>query len=500
MELRVEAPGRGQVRTMVSALRPRGLNDLGDLYVTDLASLRVGVAFPAVVPDREFRCSVARPSMTGDGKKTELAARSFTPKSLQAIDFAELEPGLVAVDCGDGRDIHNQRIATIAAGEQAELEFSFVPVRVAGTVRRGERPVPGATVMAPVSGPSEARIETTSDDFGAYEIVTWPGRDSIMLLTTPPEDRLPLAEQLTVETGTTELDHDVLLPSRSVRGTVRDAATGAIVSGAQVEFTGSLAMKDAEWGNFSMGATTDEEGRFQLGNLQDRPLEVEVTHEGYARTRLRDVRPTPEGTELDVRLEKGLRLAGIVLDDSGSPVPNISVGLDLDFQGIYMQRTVTTSPSGEFDFGEVAQGPHLLGVFRCGSVFVLKPVEVGSAESAPARQIVQLLPASTSIELRVEDTSGAPVSGAAFRWTVNGITVPLEDWGRAAGACGQPYLTDENGRLVLQGFPSGVIGAATLDRRPLGTFANDGTLSTWTLRMPAKEKRSKSEDQVAAAR
>ena len=490
-ELRVEeTSGRSRARASaaVNAPKARERNNLGDLYLSDPGALRVAVAFPTRLPVRQFGCSVARPPKGGEGQLVGIASKEFTPEAATAILFDDLETGPVVISCTDHRDIFDRKEATIVAGETAEVEFSFAPVRLSGAVRRGEDRVSGATVAAVLSGAETLKVEAKSDETGSYGLVVWPARETILLQTTPPEDRLPFAESIAIGTGVTEIDHDVLLPSRSIRGTVRDKETGTVLAGADVTFSGSLEAKGQEGGRFSMSTTSDGEGRFRLGNLLDEPLDVDVTLEGYAPSVLKEVRPSPDGTEIAVELERGSRLTGVVVDELGAPISNVAVGLDVDSRGDYVQRSETTSVSGEFDFGAVASGSHQLSVFRCGSIFALERVDVSLYETETAPRVLRLRPAGAPIELQVVDEDGAPVPQTVFRWTVGGLPVPMDDWATTAQACGQEFRTDGQGTLRLFGFPTGVIGAVSLDRVPLGTFSNDGTRRQWTLRLPSADE------------
>jgi hypothetical protein len=491
-ELRVEAlesgSARGRARAAVKAARPRERVNLGDIYLADFGSLRVAVTFPTRVPDREFACWVTRVPLGGEGQLEGLGSKDFTPSAANDLVFDDLEAGPVTIQCGDHKDIYDRREATIVAGEVAAADFSFAPVRVSGSVRRGDDGVSGANVAAVLSGPDELKVQAKSDERGSYDLVVWPARNSILLLTTPPEDRLPFAESLDVGEGQTEIEHDVQLPSRSIRGTVRDQETGAILPGADVTFSGPLEAKGLEEGRFSMSTMSDGEGRFRLGNLLDQPLDVEVTLAGYAPSVRTGIQPTPEGAEIEVLLEKGSRLTGVVVDELGAPVSNVAVGLDVDSGGDYVQRTRTSSASGEFDFGAVASGPHLLTAFRCGSVFAFERFDVASYETDPPPRVVRLRPAAAPIELQVVDENDEPVAETGFRWSVGGLPVPMEDWAAAAQACGQASRTNGSGMLRLYGFPPGVIGAASVDRVPLGTFPNDGTRRQWTLRLQREEE------------
>ncbi len=487
-ELRIEATGRGRgrARAAVKATKPRERTNLGDLYLADPGALRIVVAFPTEVPEQEFSCWATRLPTAGDALE-ELASKAFAPQASTDILFDDLETGPVMVQCGKSRQVYVGTSSTIVAGETAEVEFAFAPVRLSGHVRRGNDGVAGATVTAVGSALEEQKADAKSDELGAYALVVWPAGGSIQLMTTPPEDQLPFTEFLEIEADITEIDHDVLLPSRAIRGTVRDEETGAMLPGADVTFSGSLEAKGQE-GGFSMSATSDEEGKFRVRNLLDQPLEIVVTLEGYAPSIRKEVRPTEEGTDIEILMEKGVRLTGVVVDELGAPLPDVAVGLDVDSTGHFVQRTETTADSGEFDFGAVAYGPHLLTVFRCGNVFAVEKIDIASYESDPPPRVVRLRPAAAPIELLAVDDEGVPVPHAVFRWTVGGVPLPMENWAAAARACGQDFRTDAGGRLRLYGFPPGVIGAESLDRVPLGTFSNDGARTRWTLRLPAEEE------------
>ena len=94
------------------------------------------------------------------------------------------------------------------------------------------------------------------------------------------------------------------------------------------------------------------------------------------------------------------------------------------------------------------------------------------------------------------DENDAPVADAVFRWTVGGLPVPMEDWATAAQACGQDFRTDAQGKLRLLGFPPGVIGAASLDRVPLGTFPNEDRADSGRCACTWRERTSETETRL----
>ena len=115
------------------------------------------------------------------------------------------------------------------------------------------------------------------------------------------------------------MEHDVLIPLAEIQGTVRDAESGTPIAGADVAVSTSLdktgEAKEEIYAHASV--TSDREGRFRLRNLVSRRVDVHVQHEGYAPADFYEIDVTPEGKDLDVRLEKGVRLHGVVTDAVG---------------------------------------------------------------------------------------------------------------------------------------------------------------------------------------
>jgi hypothetical protein len=88
-------------------------------------------------------------------------------------------------------------------------------------------------------------------------------------------------------------------------------------------------------------------------------------------------------------------------------------------------------------------------------MFALEPVDVTSYESEPPPRVLRLRPPAAPIELLVVDENDAPIAEAVFRWSVGGLTVPMEDWASAAQACGQDFRTDAQGKLRPARLPPG---------------------------------------------
>ncbi len=488
--LLVNAPGRTRQERSVKAPGP-GLIELGDVFLSQSGSVRVTLAFPAEIPRGEFIVRLKSVPENGEEAPVELDSETVRPRSETLIVFDDVEEELVSLECEDRSKAirHHERIH-VEAGQATEVRIDFYPLTLQGRVTRGDHPVSDALVRAAVAQLPERDLSATTDDSGRYSLRFWTTQERIFLSTIAPGEGLPVSEEIPVEPGTTELEHDVILPAGEIRGIVRDAETGEALKGAKVRYSASLSEsqeKDVQE-DFAMGNETDREGRFRLESLPLKPVEVEVKREGYSPAVFPKVQPTPEGAELDVRLEKGFRLVGTVLDEKGAPVAGVAVGIDPDRLNIYFTRTASTSATGEFEFGSIGHGPHVLGIFACGYTLVLRTITVEPSRSGEREQTVEirLAPAPAPIPVRFEDENGAPFERVAVQWMLDGLILPLSDFSRADNACDAASSPDADGNQMLRGFPYGTISALTMppEQRPLGTYTNDGSQARWTIRVP----------------
>ena len=84
----------------------------------------------------------------------------------------------------------------------------------------------------------------------------WAAARSVLLTTLPPGDETSFVEDVAVEPGVTEVEHDVLLPTAEIHGVVRDADTGAPIAGASV----SVSTSRRNEGSWSRSRPTRESG------------------------------------------------------------------------------------------------------------------------------------------------------------------------------------------------------------------------------------------------
>ncbi len=491
-ELRVEIPGGGRKRKPFTALKPGGVTDLGDFVIQDLGSVRLTVEFPIELPKGELTVRGKGLSSRTGAMDVELGSKTIRPKDVTVVELGQIEPGLVSIECeAQASGLRHAAVVTVDPGKTAELRFVFVPVRIYGVVKRGDEVVPDAVVGVPFEGALKG-ISTVSGLLGEYALRVWTSSDRIFVRTLPPGDETPFIEEVHADRGVSEVEHDVLIPLAEIHGVVRDAETGTPIAGANVAVSTSpdKTGEAKEAMDASMSATSDREGRFRLRNLFSRRVDVHVQHEGYAPADFYEIDVTPEGKDLEVRLEKGVRLHGVVTDESGVPLAGVNVGMDPDARGFDFARQVMTSAAGEFGFPGTATGFHILEVMVCGHRIVVRPTDAYFHEEIRGgdEANIQLVPETETLHVHVEDETGAPLDGWTLQWTVHGVLLPLGIWQEYATNCGQPIATDSEGNLELHGMPRDTIGAVAAGlARPFGTFNNDGSQTVWTIVIPKEQ-------------
>ncbi len=300
-------------------------------------------------------------------------------------------------------------------------------------------------VSSPLGGRLQA-ASTSSNDLGEYALRLWATADRIPLRTLSPGDETHFVEDVPIDPRATEVEHDVVLPLAEIRGTVRDAEVGTPLAGAEVAVSTSPDKGESRGELYAHASvTSDREGRFRLRNLVSRRVDVHVQHEGYAPADFYEIEVTPDGKDLDVRMEKGVRLHGVVTDETGAPLAGVNVGMDPDARGLDFAREVMTSGAGEFEFPGTATGFHILEVMVCGHRIAVRPTDVYFfGEFIEGKEIrggdeanIQLGPPTDVVRVHVEDDTGAPLDGWTLQWTVHGVLLPLGAWQQYATNCGQ---------------------------------------------------------------
>lgn len=226
------------------------------------------------------------------------------------------------------------------------------------------------------------------------------------------------------------------------------------------------------WMGRQLGTTsTDEAGRFRMDGIDAGAYDLTARLDGVGIAKLENlsIEPSKERDVGDLKLEKGLSLAGIVTDKSGTPVSGASVTLqnpegDNPFGGRWRESiaTVSTDKDGRFELVALSEGEFRIRVDAAEYARLEVPVKVPSAE------LRLVLSRGGSVEGRVVNSNGEPVHQAAV-FMINhedraySMFKTAPEQGMWAVGGNELRATTEQGNWLIENVPAGtylVIGAA----------------------------------------
>ena len=207
-------------------------------------------------------------------------------------------------------------------------------------------------------------------------------------------------------------------------------------------------------------ATTDANGEYTLDGLTPGEETIQVSHQKYSGVS-RNVTLKGRETKLDVQLEGGMKLTGVVVTDSGAPVAEADVDAHSAGGGSYSART---NASGTFEMESVRPGRYRFSAAKSG--FMEGRLDDVDISSGPVRIVLQT---GGTIYGRVTGVSEADLSS---------VTVTARG---SRGTASAP--ADPQGNFRIEGVPSGTVSvSASVQPRD---FANRRTSSTQTVEMAA---------------
>lgn len=305
----------------------------------------------------------------------------------------------------------------------AEILFEGTS-RLAGRVTRGDKPMPGLTVLAspdpPVASASMSRGQT--DEEGRYALEGLAdGNYQVNLMGSGVSYRRVLA--VSGDTG-----GDIALPAASVSGYVTDGGTGEPIEGASVQAetsreTGALGMK---------GTSTDSRGFYTLDEVDPGNYPITARKEGYQfKTQAVSVGSSP--VEASFTLVRGAGLLIRAADgQTGLPLKGLSV-LALSASGsVAFSGPVSLDSEGKGEISSLVPGTYSVFVFSQGYAPRSLPLV-----NAPSPTLAITMTLGGRVEIRTD----APVtgrildaSGAAYLispWRLDGrvsVAPPVVAW------------------------------------------------------------------------
>jgi len=267
-----------------------------------------------------------------------------------------------------------------------------------------------------------AEPAATSDAAGAFAIADQPRQGQIFVaaagdgFSSGAPQRVALPPERAVEI--------VVKRTRSVEGRVVDRESGDGIAGARVF---ARAQVQRRTGGMASGmvrsmasAESDDVGRFVLDELEPIRHEVTVGATGYAgRTLDLEVSEDETPGPVTVVLERGLTIAGVVLDTAGAPVAGVAVSATpAELSGSSrMPGLGRTGPDGNFELTGVQPGSYEVAASGGNGERASEVVEAG------ARDVELRFEASGGIRGRVVAKDGPVPAGIKVRVWASGAQV-----------------------------------------------------------------------------
>src|SRR5262249_48555699 len=222
---------------------------------------------------------------------------------------------------------------------------------------------------------------------------------------------------------------------------------GTAVAGAEVELVPSGARK-----------TTDESGRYLFNTVPTGLVQLRAWHEGSgaeSRSVGAPLLPGDSRTDVDIKLDCGASITGVVLDEKGSPMPNVGVSWNCVACTHYRQSLTDTN--GLFKVYRLRPGDYAPTVsskgFEYESATGTKFPTVSLREADSHAEVrLRVSTATGSIRGLVVDWAGHPVSGEPVL-----IPFPHKPLYVSEGKMMaiRETATGEDGRFVFSDLPKG---------------------------------------------
>jgi hypothetical protein len=322
----------------------------------------------------------------------------------------------------------------------AELSIEGIVVFADGTPAPGlEVSVPDANADGALVGLGYGAWTAVTDARGAFRVGGL--REGAHQVVAEPAWGSPVNARTTrvagVAAGTKDL-RIVVEAGAAIRGRVADRR-GAAVPGAWITATGPAAEDGGRGGDWH-GTNSGADGTFALLGLRDAAYEVTVQPQAASRSyRGRELREVAAGEKaLEVVLDDGLRLSGVLVDAQGRGVPEVALSASPADESSLESYDARTQEDGAFEFAGLAPGPHR--------------VAAATRDAGDKSWLVEPSPpvAAGSSGLRLTATKSAMVAGVV----VDERGAPLEGadvWAR--GPAARSSRTRRDGTFEIVGLP-----------------------------------------------
>ena len=357
-------------------------------------------------------------------------------------------------------------------GETTTATFALRDVIVAGHVTRGEQPAPGIhvslmstrghsfmswggagaglAVVAP-SGPPPLNATTRED--GSFELVVFtPGRYRVELITLATGQRHPGRDLDLPDVERYEAELEIA--DTMVSGVVVDREAGEPLTEARVS-----ARQAGSRGQWKGSTATGPEGRFAIA-VEPGDYELAAQAEQHKRASI----PVSVGAgglfDVRVELERGLGLAGRVVDEAGRPQGEVELAATSSERSYAEGRSLA---DGTFRIEGLDSASYAVAAGSGTRGFAVRTGITPGTEP-----VTLVLRPAGKLAIRVLGPDGRPAKGAwpsVHAWS--GVAIELPYTGSsptdAGGVC---ELSVPAGSLELSVARDGLVGSASATVRP----------------------------------
>ena len=313
----------------------------------------------------------------------------------------------------------------------------------------------GMVMMAP------PQLRAFTNDDGTFVLENIPTGAVNLVATAPGYAQARM--NLTVEEGKPLNDIELELdPGTKLTGKVT-GPDGSALSGVNVRVAPSSGSGMINLGSMGKQTVTDSNGEYTLDALEPADENIEFAHQKYVGTR-KQITVKGREVRLDVQLSAGQRVTGVVVTESGAPVPDAEIEA---MAGAGAFRSARSDANGTFVFESLSPARYRFSASKRG--FAEATVDdVDIASGAPVRLVMK--------------------SGATIYGQVRGLT-PDELQNATVEFRGETFANtavDSTGNFRLEGAPIGTVRVAAVVSR---NFSNRKSSQPQTVTVTAGESR-----------
>lgn len=236
-----------------------------------------------------------------------------------------------------------------------------------------------------------------------------------------------------------------LHPPAKLRGRVLALESGAPVADARLRIVPVRGPKHRQVDENAPRTLGDSQGAFEFAELSGEPVWIVVEAQGFARKCAGPFEPTPASPPVQIDLERGAVLRGVLLEWGGAPIgqAEIEVNRTDPLSGERLDWRLTTDAQGRFELAQLGPGEYQVArLLRSDSLGIF---DLARQVDVPENALVE-------IELRPRGTvrvSGRVNAGAAP------FSGPIHAWKLGDGAEESRAVFASDGQFELAGLSAG---------------------------------------------